>query len=363
MAENAEKQGKKRRNVFFDQLRVLAAFSVVMLHCAAQFWYEIPVTKLNWKIANSYDACFRFGVPIFVMISGALFLERQIHWKRLFGHNILRLMICYFLWNGIYGLYDCYCFGFDNLTLRQILKEMLSGRYHLWFLPMLAGLYVLCPILQEWLASAKKSTLHYFLGLFFALEIVRMTVLPFIHNNEILHIFSLLEIPLVCGYVGYFVLGYYLMHYEVSAKLRKIFYVGCIPALAYNVIASNLISVREEIPRGDIYDCFSLGTFWIVIAVFLLLKEIDGKRRNGNMDSKKTGEISESRIWKEISDNTFGIYLMHVGFLEIAKRLGVHVMILPIGIGIPLMAIVTFAICSCLAALLRRIPLVGRYIC
>lgn len=380
----AEKNAKQNRTIFFDQLRVLAALSVVMLHCAAQFWYEIPVTELNWKIANSYDACFRFGVPVFVMISGALFLERekQTPWKRMFSHNILRLMVCYFLWNALYGLYDCYGFGYENLTIRQMLKEMLSGRYHLWFLPMLAGIYALCPILQEWVKSAKQSTLQYFLGLFFCLEIVRMTVLPFIHNNEILHILSLLEIPMVCGYVGYFVLGYYLMHYDVSDNIRRILYVGCLPALVYNVLASNIISEREGVPRGDIYDCFSLGTFWIVLAIFLFFKErttaqeADKVKENPTHEADKVKENPaqkntigregagwKEKIWRELSDNTFGVYLMHVGFLEIAKQLGLHVMVLPIGIGIPMMVVVTFIVCNCLAALLRRIPVVGRFIC
>ena len=76
------------RMLHYDLLRILACFSVVMLHSAAQFWYTIPVTEPEWVIANSYDAVSRFGVPIFVMISGVLFLnnDREINLKRLYTH-------------------------------------------------------------------------------------------------------------------------------------------------------------------------------------------------------------------------------------------------------------------------------------
>ena len=73
-AGNVSSKTDKKRLIHYDLLRIFAAFSVVMLHSAAQFWYSLDIYSTEWLIANSYDALFRFGVPIFVMISGALFL-------------------------------------------------------------------------------------------------------------------------------------------------------------------------------------------------------------------------------------------------------------------------------------------------
>ena len=88
-------QTTQNRNIQYDLLRILAAFSVVMLHSAAQHWYDLPIDSLDWKVVNAYDACFRFGVPIFVMISGAIFLDplRELDMRRLYRHNILRLVV------------------------------------------------------------------------------------------------------------------------------------------------------------------------------------------------------------------------------------------------------------------------------
>lgn len=89
-----------------------------MLHSATQFWYDLDVRSTEWVIANSYNAVFRFGVPIFVMISGALFLDNgyKLNLKRLYTRNILRLVILYIVWSCIYGLYDCIGYGFAALS-------------------------------------------------------------------------------------------------------------------------------------------------------------------------------------------------------------------------------------------------------
>ena len=65
----------KERIIHYDLLRIVAAFSVVMLHSTAQYWYTLDIYSSEWIIANTYDAIFRFGVPIFVMMSGALLLN------------------------------------------------------------------------------------------------------------------------------------------------------------------------------------------------------------------------------------------------------------------------------------------------
>ena len=83
-----EKQKKSGYQLYIDILRIVACFSVIMLHASAQPWYSLPVDGIGFKIANSYDALFRFGVPVFVMISGALFLapDREITIKKLYWH-------------------------------------------------------------------------------------------------------------------------------------------------------------------------------------------------------------------------------------------------------------------------------------
>lgn len=346
----------KNRKVHYDLLRILAAFSVVVLHSSAQFWYDLDIQSPEWLIANSYDAVFRFGVPVFVMLSGALFLDKdyEVDIKHLYRHNISRLIILYVVWSCVYGLYDCRNYDIQTVGIKNILKEMLYGRYHLWFLPMLVGIYMLLPILKSWLKHTEKKTIQYFLVLFFVLQIGSETLRALTMTDEIHYILDLTKIEMACGYIGYFVWGYYLAHIGIHAKIRKAFSFLFVPALLLNVILGNILALRAGFAVGTIYDSFGLFTFIIVTVLFLLTTE---------KGSKLSFRPRSSRFIREISANTLGIYLMHVGLMEYLEELGVHSMMLPNIVGIPLYALLCFVICLFAAGILRRIPVIGRFLC
>lgn len=348
---------EQKRKVHYDLLRIVAAFSVVMLHSAAQFWYTLPVTDLEWKIANTYDALFRFGVPIFVMISGALFLNREVDIKRLYTHNILRLLVVYLLWSAVYGLFDVRGFDLSQIGWRDVVKEMLGGRYHLWFLPMIISIYMLLPILQCWVRNADKRNLQYFLLLFFTIKI-GITTLSSLEGGSlvqyIVNFFDSSELSAVCSYIGYFVLGYYIAHIGIPRKWHKVIYGSVVPSALLNVLLDGYMAGKANMPMGVLYDCFGLFTFVIVVALFLFFTEVMGNLHYSNR---------AERIIREISQATLGIYVMHVGWMEFFEEVGIHSRIIPNIVGIPLLAIGIFLVCFACAALLRQIPLVGKYIC
>ena len=67
----------KQRVIYLDYLRIAATFCVVVLHISGQNWYTTSVNSFEWNVLNFYDSIVRWVVPIFVMISGALFLDNE----------------------------------------------------------------------------------------------------------------------------------------------------------------------------------------------------------------------------------------------------------------------------------------------
>lgn len=346
----------KKRMVHYDLLRIIAAFSVVMLHSAAQFWYTLDIYEWEWLTANSYDAVFRFGVPIFVMISGALFLHPsyQLEVKRLYRRNVLRFAVIYVIWSCVYGLRDCYVVGMFRTGWKNVVREMIGGSYHLWFLPMLIGLYMLLPVLKSWTEHAEKKNIEYFLKLFLVFQVGSETLRALTVTDELHMILDKVELELVCSYVGYFVLGYYLVQYGLSEKLRKGIYFCVIPAVLCNILLGNYLAHRAGKAVGAIYDSFGVFTFVIVVALFLFFTETV---------SRKSFKEQCNRVIREVSEDTLGIYILHIGLMEGLQRVGIHNMLLPNIIGIPLYAVLCFVVCMIVAAVLRRIPIVGRYLC
>lgn len=356
MESEVEKQKKSGYQLYIDILRIVACFSVIMLHASAQPWYSLPVDGIGFKIANSYDALFRFGVPVFVMISGALFLapDREITIKKLYRHNILRLAVLYVFWSCLYGLMDCRGFDPAGIGWKDVLREMILGRYHLWFLPMILGIYVLLPILKVWINHASKKNIEYFLLLFFLCQILCETIRAIYSSNMTDYVLNLFQPEMVCSYLGYFVLGYYLVHIGVEKKWHKVIYGGALAGGVLNVLLGNFLAERAGEPTGAIYDSFGIFTALISVALMIWAKE--------TFSRKKCGKKMEAVI-RELSAATLGIYVMHVGLIEILEKYGIDSQRVPLIFGIPLLAMGSFVICFMISALLRRIPVVGKYIC
>lgn len=370
----------KTRNPAFDMLRIIAAFSVVVLHAAAHPWYYLEVNSWNWFIANAYDALFRFGVPIFVMISGALFLQtdKEVSLKRLYTHNIFRLLVVYGVWTLIYVgkfyVQDIVAAGgtslVENITSidwKGFVKALLIGPYHLWFLPMLVGIYMISPLLRRWISAAPRRELEYFLFLFFIFQVGITTLSCFVKTPEVRTFLGYFQPEAVCSYVGYFVLGHYLASQEVSPKLDRFLFgmapVGC----AGNVVISALLSRRDGIPEGTFFDSFGVFTLLISAALFRMCvrwmqSREAGKAKPSKGQTKGAGRSSSRSLLHGMAMDTLGIYMVHLLIMESPPFIRLYEA-LPVSASIPLVSVAVFLISLGIAAVLRRIPFIGRYIC
>lgn len=93
-------------------------------------------------------------------------------------------------------------------VLNALIKDIVFGEYHTWFIMTLIGLYLITPLLYEIVRNEKL--MQYFL----LLSILFTVILPFIgklDNSGRLHTaLETFNMRFVVGYVMYYVLGYYL---------------------------------------------------------------------------------------------------------------------------------------------------------
>ena len=349
------KQKEERPYIHYELLRIFAAFSVVVLHSAAQSWYYLDITSPEWFIANAYDAVFRFGVPVFVMISGALFLGRDkaIDIKRLYSRNISRMVVIYIVWSFVYSWYSK-DLSPGVLNFKDIVRMILDSSYHLWFLPMLVGLYILLPVLHSWVRSAGKANIEYLLAGFLVLQIGRETIKALTISDEVHTLLDIGHVELMCSYAGYFVLGHYIANIGIPRKWHKWIYIGCIPALLCSIMVSYFMSFRLEVPTATAYDSFSFFTFLVSVAVFLAFT---AHREEFTRGIKCHGLV------RELSADTFGAYLVHLLIIYILNENGIHSRMFFNLFGIPVLSVMVFVLSMAIAAVLRRIPVIGRYIC
>lgn len=346
------------RNISFDLLRIISALSVVVLHTCTVYIERYPVGSAVFRVANFYDSISRFGIPIFVMISGAIFLSenKTVTTKKLWTRNILRLFIIYWVWSFAYYAFQCVYYWnvsiFHN-GLVGVVNGCVYAANHFWFIFMILGLYTLVPFLRTWLAHAEKKEIKYFVILFIVFQVVRVTVSILADKSLITELSNKLTITELSHYLGYFVLGHILVKYDLTKKLKTILYALVPVSVIVNYLVSDVMSLKSGAYHPGIYDSFGFFTFVISVAVFLFFKDLGPKIKS---------EGTFARILSGLSADTLGIYLLHVGVLDFLEANGILFGSLSSPIGVPVVSLLTFTFCGLVAALLRRIPVIGRYL-
>lgn len=96
-APPAAASGPSARDPALDAVRALAIVLVVMTHAASP-GFSFPIGSGNWWGAMAWGTLARASVPLFFMCSGALMLGRDIPLRRLYGHNLVRLVAAMYVW-------------------------------------------------------------------------------------------------------------------------------------------------------------------------------------------------------------------------------------------------------------------------
>lgn len=349
------KKNSTERIIYFDYLRIVSIFFVIMIHVVGTNWFTIHINLVNWKILNIYNSISRFSVPIFVMISGALFLnkEKEIDIKKLYSKNILRLVTALLFWSLAYSVYKNIIIEktINLFTLKSIFIGFINSHYTLWFIIMLIGLYMSIPICKKICEDKKTEEYFLILSLVFAFVLPAINQAPIINKYLTTGIFSI-TVPIALGYSGYFILGHYLNTYTISKRNNKIIYILGIISLIFTIIATDIFSNYKGYASEAFYNYLMINTLFVAIAIFVLFKN--------NIPKLKTSNMFDSIIIK-ISKLSFGIYLIHDFFVSFFSMLNLESSFL-ISISSPIIAIVIFILSLICSYIISKIPILNKYI-
>lgn len=348
----------KERLFYADLLRVFATFAVMLLHIGASNWYSVNVTSYEWQVFNVYDSLVRFCVPIFVMLSGMFFLEpnKQITIKNIYIKYILRIVTAYVFWSALYVILNNFVFNkaeINDDTIKNILSQFTEGNYHLWFLFMIIGLYIVTPFIRKFVENSDKKLLEYFMILCILFAILIPTLSNFPYFEGLKRYIDKFYINLVLGYSGYFITGYYFKTFKIS-RLKQIFiYIGGIIGVICTFAITNDLSVSQGSANEVLYGFLTPNVMLVSIAVFVFFKEIISKIKFNK------GTI---KIISLISYCSFGMYLVHVVFNTIFSKIGFTTLSFNPIISVPVITGSVF-ICSFLVSfIISKIPFINKYI-
>lgn len=132
---------KEPRFIYFDYLRIICCFFVIMIHVSFQY-RRFNINSYECKIAYFYDGISRFSVPNFFMMSGTLFLKKDLSFKIIVRKYIKNILIHLLFWSMIYAFVGS---KRQNIDIKIKIIQIIKGHYHLWYLFATIGLYILIP--------------------------------------------------------------------------------------------------------------------------------------------------------------------------------------------------------------------------
>ena len=330
---------------------MIALFAVIVLHTASLLLMDYKKAALgDWLVSDFYNALTRFGVPVFVMITGALLLHREYELGDFLKKRLSRVIWPFLFWSLVYIGYSWYSEDIAYTpdawaNTKVVLHQLKYGAYyHLWYVYMLIGLYLFIPVISKFVRNAAEKEILYFLLVWF---LVLAFSQPYLSRFQ-----PQIDVRYFSGYIGYLVLGHYLAYKDFPQKWLKpglvLFFFFCLIGITagtyFITVNTNALSTIPYEPLGPFIVLYSGGIF--------LLARLTSFKLSARL----------IKIRDLAGGLSLGIYLCHALFLTLLGEFGIsHQLGNPI-YSIPLTALVCFLLSFLLTFILSKIPLIGKYI-
>lgn len=250
------------------------------------------------------------------MICGAFTYEKSI------SKTIRKIMVMYFIFlfaSVFYYMSDTffvykYCGQKDVFSWNGLCDALVNYKYHLWYIPEYINILFISPLLVAYLEKDENRYI-YLLILFLIINIIPNTIyIAMKENNNFVFVnqmMSMIPTFLSKNHVGYFVLGRYLFNRKINKKVKAVWTILSIFATLATFILTSMFSMK--IGMGDDRWLSTLHIFIFIQAVgwFLLFKDMNIQNR------------MVKAIISRVAPSTFGIYIIHVFFMEWLQRKGI----------------------------------------
>ncbi len=349
----------KTRIYAFDLLRIFAVLGVIMIHVAARQVVVKDLQSVEFLWGNLFHGITRFAVPVFIMLSGALMLDenKNMPAKKSFKYAgvMLALLI---IWSFIYASFFYIFVPFNkgnDINVEKFINGFVYGHYHLWYLYMIIGLYLLVPILRTFVKKENKKQISYLLlistVICFTIKFANFFLMEYVVEKDWLTpLMDKIKFPLVGVYLTYFIAGWYVVNIHIKKAYRIIIYLfGAIGAFLTVFLnwfyAQQGKNMQATFHFEDIVTVLLFGVAFFMFFYYALKDRDFGKIKG---------------VLTEMSKLTFGVYLIHVIVLYFVRfyTIDFENAFEKIVVEFSVTAIISFIICF----VLSKIPLVKKLI-
>lgn len=272
-------------------MRVVAIALVVLQHAWSIPQLDSP--DHGW-LCYIYGALVSCGVPLFIMVSGALNLRAEaVDYSLFFRKRLVRVLVPFLIWSAVIYVLTVLTGGYAEVhgladALTCYVPYLLTNRINAshWFIHVLLMLYLFTPVLQRALAAGDaRRTAGYIVAVLLMLAILAR-VYPELY---VLRYTSQLLI-----YLGLYVAGFYLSQLKLSRP--TCLYVGSVSFVALYAAA--------VLMDNSVYLLIALAS----AALFVLMLGADAE----------PWRVGGTSLLMAVSRYSYFIYLVHVPLVRAA---------------------------------------------
>jgi surface polysaccharide O-acyltransferase-like enzyme len=308
---------RPRRQWELDALRVLAIAGVLAIHIIGQLVSNAHLhgTK-RWWAAVTIDLGAVWVVPVFVMISGALVLAPRAHAAgpgAFYRKRFVRILPALVVWHLVYLFGVRVGLRGEKLSLPWVTTMLIDAKVYtaLYFLWLIAGLYIVAPVLAAFLRGGGQRRAVGMAAVALSFSVVAFSVAglaTLVGTPRTIYLGALTQ---WWPYVGYFLAGWALHRVVLSVK-------GIVAAAGIAVVM--LAEIVVQYGHAPHYRTLQLllpvsylGLTAAVASICIFLVAV-------GIGARITPPARVSGALKVLSDASFGVFLVHLAIFEVIRQ-------------------------------------------
>ena len=345
----------RKRDTSLDIIKTIAILGVPLIHASAVGFYGYPMGSGEWLASVFWGNILRAAVPLFLMVTGALFLDcnKEITGKKIYCKYLVRIVLALVIWAGLYEAFTIFLdYWVGNITdIGTALKTSLGNvvffrhHFHLYYLQVVIIVYALVPIVRVFTAHGTQKQMKYAILVWIAFTVIYPFARHFAPLDQLEGVPAQYEINMTYGAIGYCLLGYYIKKYGVSRKFSWCYPLGLIVTIGGTVLMCEQTGELSEL----FYSVVSPGAFLMAFGIFTFV-----------VNMKKTDR--GAKFFGTVSKASFCIYLVHDFFNIIFAYMGFDAMSADPIISVPALVTINFALSFVVYLILSKIPIVNKYL-
>jgi len=303
----------KKRIQNLDIARTFAILCVILCHSTETAYSDIQYTQLS-NILQIFRIIFftigRLGVPIFLFLTGALILKKQIEndedVNKFYKRNLLPLFITVEIWNVLYNIF--LAIMNQPISIKNLLMNIFFFKQvnlsNMWYMPMILGIYLAIPFVAKIIKTFTLKTIKIPMIIVFVTSIILPSINVVFNVLDLEQCKVILDLSFLGGTYGlYIILGYYINN-GLLKKYSNIFFI-------ITAVLSFVVTCLFQYFTCEIGKCYNVWYSFITlficsICIFELFTRIKD-RENKNVLIKLT---------KYLSNISLGLFFVHKIFIN-----------------------------------------------